>query len=62
MVGGFVQIRMGSSKLGRDQEEMLDCAYLWWKDGKLGRNQEIRAHGQINLGQAETVKGKFLKK
>ena len=57
-----MQIRVGWSKLRRGQEEMLDCADLWCKEGKLGRNQEIRAHGQINLGQAETVKGKVLKK
>ena len=57
-----MQISVGWSELGRVQEEMLDCADLWCKDGKLGRNQEIRAHGQINLGQAETVKGEFSKK
>ena len=61
MVGEFVQIRVGWSKLGRGQEEMLDCTDLWWKYEKLGRNQEIKAHGQTNLGQAETVKGKVLK-
>ena len=54
-----MQIRVGWSKLGRGQEEMSDCADLWCKDEKLGRNQEIRAHGQINLGQAKTVRVNF---
>ena len=59
--GGVLQIRAGSSKLGRGQEEMLDCTDLWCKDEKLGRYQGNIAGGWIDLGQAETVKGKFFK-